>query len=146
MLVHSPYPLSTAPVSQAVDNHASHSAGYPQTVDNSWGRRCGCLGTTLTLSPDGGPPVGGLLKVLGMTAVDPAGAVHSAGEKTGGLPVDNRWTAVENPAAGEGCGPGHEFYPWFSTAKPPVDNVSDLRGRGFSTVCTGAMKTMSYLF
>ena len=55
---------------------------------------------TITLSPDGGAPVGGLLKVLGMTAVEPAGAVHSAGEKTGGLPVDNRWTAVENPAAG----------------------------------------------
>ena len=146
MLVHSSYPLSTAPVSQAVDNHASHPAGYPQTVDNSWGRRCGRLGMTVPLSPDSGSPVGGLLKVLGTTAVDLCGAVHSAGEKTGGLAVDNRWTAVENPAAGEGCGPGHEFYPWFSTAKPPVDNVSDLRGRRFSTVCTGAMKTMSYLF
>lgn len=146
MLVHSSYPLSTAPVSQAVDNHALHSAGYPQTVDNSWGRRCGCLGTTQSSSPDDGLPVGELLKVLGMTALDPVGVVHRAGEKTGGLPVDNRWTAVENPAAGEGCGPGHEFYPWFSTAKPPVDNVSDLRGRRFSTVCTGAMKTMSYLF
>lgn len=146
MLVHSSYPLSTAPVSQAVDNHASHSAGYPQTVDNSWGRACGRLGTTVTLSPDGGTAVGGLLKVLWMTVAGAAAAVHRAGEKTGGLPVDNRWTAVENPAAGEGCGPGHEFHPWFSTANPPVDNVSDLRGRGFSTVCTGAMKTMSYLF
>ena len=146
VFVHSSYPLSTAPVSQAVDKHRPHPAGYPQTVDNSWGRGCGRLGTTITLSPDDGPPVGGLLKVLGMTAVAAGGAVHSAGEKTGGLAVDNRWTAVENPAAGGGCGPRHEFYPWFSTAKPPVDNVSDLRGRRFSTVCTGAMKTMSYLF
>ena len=146
MFVHNSYPLSTAPVSQAVDKHRPHPAGYPQTVDNSWGRRCGRLGMTLTLSPDDGPPVGGLLKVLGTTAFDAVGAVHSAGEKTGGLPVDNRWTAVENPAAGEGCGSGHELYPRFSTAKPPVDNVSDLRLREFSTVCTGAMKTMSYLF
>ena len=146
VLVHSSYPLSTAPVSQAVDNHRPHPAGYPQTVDNSWGRGCGRLGMTITLSPDDRSPVGELLKVLGIKAVDAVGAVHSAGEKTGGLAVDNRWTAVENPAAGEGCGPGHEFYPWFSTAKPPVDNVSDLRGRRFSTVCTGAMKTMSYLF
>ncbi|GAA3747686.1 hypothetical protein GCM10022379_15750 [Micromonospora maritima] len=146
MLVHMSCRLSTPPVSQAVENHPVHLAGYPQTVDNSWGRRCGRLGTTAPLSTDDGPPVGGLLKVLGMTPVDRVGGVHSLGEKPGGLPVDNRWTAVENPAAGDGCGPQHGLYPWFSTAKPPVDNLSDLRGRGFSTVCTGAMKTMSYLF
>ncbi|MET8911186.1 hypothetical protein [Micromonospora sp. NPDC004551] len=81
-----------------------------------------------------------------MTTIDAVGAVHNTGEKPGGLAVDNRWTAVENPAPGEGCGPRHDLYPWFSTAKPPVDNLSDLRGRQFSTVCTGAMKTMSYLF
>jgi hypothetical protein len=98
------------------------------------------------LSTDDGRPVGDLLKVLGMTADDARAAVHSAGEKTGGLAVDNRWTAVDNPASGDGCGPGHGLYPWFSTAKPPVDNLSDLGGRRFSTVCTGAMKTMSYLF
>ncbi|GAB3054723.1 hypothetical protein GCM10027186_02160 [Micromonospora schwarzwaldensis] len=101
---------------------------------------------TAALSTDDGPPVGSLLKALGMTVVRAVGVVHSPGEKTGGLPVDNRWTAVENPAAGGACGPGPRLYPGFSTAKPLVDKVSDLRRRRFSTVCTGAMKTMSYLF
>jgi hypothetical protein len=98
------------------------------------------------LSTDDGVPVGGLLKVLGMTSVDATGGVHTAGEKPGGLAVDNRWTTVDNLGARPACGPGHRFRPWFSTVKPPVDNLSDLGGRWFSTVCTGAMKTMSYLF
>ncbi|GHJ12301.1 hypothetical protein TPA0908_02960 [Micromonospora sp. AKA38] len=133
-------------MSQAVENHPVHPAGYPQTVDNSWGRACGRLGTTATLSTDDGLPVGILLKVLGTTGVRAVSVVHSAGEKTGGLPVDNRWTAVENPAAGGACGPGPGLYPGLSTGNPPVENVSDLGRRRFSTVCTGAMKTMSYLF
>lgn len=146
MSIHRPRSLSTSRCPPSVDNYGPSAHRHPQAVDNSWGWRVDGWGQRVRSSTDGDRPVGELLKVLGMTALDPVGVVHRAGEKTGGLPVDNRWTAVENPAAGEGCGPGHEFYPWFSTAKPPVDNVSELRRRGFSTVCTGAMKTMSYLF
>jgi hypothetical protein len=98
------------------------------------------------LSTDDGPPVGELLKVLGMKPVGPVPPVHRTGEKVGGLPVDNRWTTVDNLGADAACGSRHGLYPRFSTAKPPVDNVSDLRRRGFSTVCTGAMKMTSYLF
>jgi len=87
-----------------------------------------------------------LLKVLGMTAMVIFAAVHRLGEKVGGLPVDNRWTTVDNRPPRPGCGHTSQLYPRFSTAKSPVDNLSDLRRLGFSTVCTGAMKTMSYLF
>ncbi|GAB3184063.1 hypothetical protein GCM10027259_41170 [Micromonospora palomenae] len=146
MFVHSTHRLSTPPVPQAVDNHVASRAGYPQTVDKPWGRSCGRLGTTVRLSTDDGRPVGGLLKVLGTTAPGALAGVHSTGEKPGGLPVDNRWTTVDNLGVRPACGPQHRFTPRFSTAKPPVDNLSDLGGRGFSTVCTGAMKTMSYLF
>lgn len=146
MFIHNPPWLSTSPVSQAVENHPASAAGYPQTVDNSWGRGCGRLGTTVALSTDDGRPVGCLLKVLGTTRINAGRPVHKPGEKPGGLAVDNRWTTVDNLGAARGCGPEHGFYPWFSTVKPPVDNLSDLRGRRFSTVCTGAMKTMSYLF
>ena len=100
----------------------------------------------MELSTGEGRPVGILLKVLGTTSVEVVRPVHSTGEKPRGLPVDNRWTTVENLGADGTCGLRHGLYPWFSTAKPPVDNLSDLRRRRFSTVCTGAMKTMSYLF
>ena len=86
------------------------------------------------------------MKVLGTTSMNAVRPVHNAGEKPGGLAVDNRWTTVDNLGAGAGCGSEHGLYPWFSTANPPVDNLSDLPERRFSTVCTGAMKTMSYLF
>jgi hypothetical protein len=115
-------------------------------VDNPWGRSCGRLRITGWLSTDDGRPVGYLLKVLGTTSVERVPPVHNAGEKPSGLPVDNLGTAVDNLGVDCGCGPEHGLYPWFSTAKPPVDNLSDLRRRRFSTVCTGAMKTMSYLF
>lgn len=98
------------------------------------------------MSTDDGVPVGDLLKVLGTTTSGAVAAVHRVGEKPGGLPVDNRWTTVGNLGTDAACGSSDGFYPWFSTAKPPVDNLSDLRRRRFSTVCTGAMKTMSYLF
>ena len=146
MFVHTTARLSTSPVPQSVDNHTQLTTGYPQIVDNSWGWCCGRLGTTTALSTDDGRPVGGLLKVLGTTSITLVPSVHSVGEKPRGLPVDNRWTTVDNLGADGACGSQHELYPWFSTAKPPVDNVSDLRGRRFSTVCTGAMKTMSFLF
>ncbi|SCG49953.1 hypothetical protein GA0070613_1874 [Micromonospora inositola] len=146
MFVHRTTRLSTSPVPQAVENHAPSRPGYPQTVDNSWGRACGRLGTTAELSTDDGRPVGGLLKVLGTTSINVVRPVHNVGEKPRGLPVDNRWTTVENLGVGGACGEKHGLYPWFSTANPPVDNLSDLRGHRFSTVCTGAMKTMSYLF
>jgi hypothetical protein len=87
-----------------------------------------------------------LLKVLGMTAMVIFLVIHSLGEKVGGLPVDNRWTTVDNRPPRSGCGRASRLYPRFSTAKSPVDNLSELHGSGFSTVCTGAMKTMSYLF
>ena len=101
--------------------------------------------------PSGYPPIiinlwTSLLKVLGMTAMvifrrDP----QAWGESrwiTGGQPVDNGG----QPAVGAGLWTHDRLYPWFSTAKSPVDNPSDLRKHGFSTVCTDAMKTMSYLF
>ncbi|MBM0230979.1 hypothetical protein JNW91_03245 [Micromonospora sp. STR1_7] len=87
-----------------------------------------------------------LLKVLGMTAMVIFLAIHRLGEKVGGLPVDNRWTTVDNRPSKPGCGHRRRLYPRFSTAKSPVDNLSELRELEFSTVCTGAMKTMSYLF
>ncbi|MFF5054415.1 hypothetical protein ACFY1S_14665 [Micromonospora sp. NPDC000663] len=87
-----------------------------------------------------------LLKVLGMTVMVIFSAIHRLGEKVGGLPVDNRWTTVDNQPSTPGCGHTSRLYPRFSTAKSPVDNLSELRERGFSTVCTGAMKTMGYLF
>ncbi|WP_157743143.1 hypothetical protein [Micromonospora coriariae] len=87
-----------------------------------------------------------LLKVLGMTPLVIFMAIHRLGEKVGGLPVDNRWTTVDNRPARAGCGHARRLYPRFSTAKSPVDNLSELRGPEFSTVCTGAMKTMGYLF
>ncbi|MEU4552676.1 hypothetical protein [Micromonospora violae] len=87
-----------------------------------------------------------LLKVLGMTAMVIFPVIHRLGEKVGGLPVDNRWTTVDNWPARPGCGHTSRLYPRFSTAKSPVDNLSELRKPRFSTVCTGAMKTMSYLF
>ncbi|MGC4865853.1 hypothetical protein ACLQ3B_10525 [Micromonospora sp. DT53] len=87
-----------------------------------------------------------LLKVLGMTAMVIFTAVHRLGEKVGGLPVDNRWTTVDNRPSASGCGHASRLYPRFSTDKSPVDNLSELRRLGLSTVCTGAMKTMSYLF
>lgn len=146
MFVHTTARLSTSPVPQPVENHAASGVGYPQTVDNSWGRCCGRLGTEPRLSTDDGGPVHDLLKVLGTGSSTLVSAVHSVGEKPGGLPVDNRWTTVDNLGVNAACGPKHQLYPWFSTAKPPVDNLSDLRGRWFSTVCTGAMKTMSFLF
>ncbi len=146
MFVHRTARLSTSPFPQTVENHAPSGVGYPQTVDNSWGQGCGRLGTTGKLSTADGRPVGGLLKVLGTTSITVVPPVHSLGEKTRGLPVDNQWTTVDNLGVAGACGPGHGLYPWFSTATSPVDNVSDLRGRRFSTVCTGAMKTMSYLF
>ncbi|MEU5563101.1 hypothetical protein [Micromonospora musae] len=90
--------------------------------------------------------MGKLLKVLGMTAVETVRVVHRPGEKVGGLSVDNRWTTVDNLGADEACGHNPRVTPRFSTAKSPVDNLSHLRKRRFSTVCTGAMKTMSYLF
>jgi hypothetical protein len=87
-----------------------------------------------------------LLKVLGMKAMVIFTVIHRLGEKVGGLPVDNRWTTVDNRPAGAGCGHASQLYPRFSTAKSPVDTLSELRRPGLSTVCTGAMKTMSYLF
>ncbi|MEV4210868.1 hypothetical protein [Micromonospora sp. NPDC049662] len=87
-----------------------------------------------------------LLKVLGTTPMVIFSAVHNLGEKVGGLPVDNRWTTVDNRPAPPGCGQVTRFHTRFSTANPPVDNLSELRRPEFSTVCTGAMKTMGYLF
>jgi len=104
------------------------------------------LGTTTRFSTDARPPVYGLLKVLGTTTMVIFPAVHRHGEKVGGLPVDNRWTTVDNRPPSPGCGQTRRLYPGFSTAKSPVDNLSELRELEFSTVCTGAMKTMSYLF
>jgi hypothetical protein len=78
------------------------------------------------LSTDDDRPVYELLKVLGTTVVNMISPVHRTGEKVGGLPVDNRWTTVDNPADGGACGLGHGLYPWFSTAKSPVDNLSEL--------------------
>lgn len=95
------------------------------------------------MSTGDGRPVGELLKVLGKTRIATRPVIHRHGEKVGGLPVDNRWITVDNLGAPRACGWRHELYPWFSTGKPPVDNLADLRGRRFSTVCTGAMKTMS---
>ena len=95
------------------------------------------------MSTDDGAPVGKLLKVLGIASIETRPVIHRAGEKVGGLPVDNRWTTVDSLGTTGACGPGPELYPRFSTGKPPVDNLSDLRRRRFSTVCTGAMKTMS---
>ncbi|MEV4982371.1 hypothetical protein [Micromonospora sp. NPDC053811] len=90
--------------------------------------------------------MGKLLKVLGMTTDRTVRTIHRPGEKVGGLAVDNRWTTVDNLGAVAACGLRAGFTPRFSTAKSPVDNLSHLRKRRFSTVCTGAMKTMSYLF
>jgi hypothetical protein len=146
MFVHNIARLSTSPVPQPVENHARFRVRHPQTVDNSWGRAVDAWGQQPGLSTDDGRPVGGLLKVLGTTAPGGLAGVHSTGEKPGGLPVDNRWTTVDNLGIRPACGPQHRFTPRFSTANPPVDNLSDLGERGFSTVCTGAMKTMSYLF
>ena len=146
MFIHRFDRLSTSRVPQAVDNHAPSGPRYPQTVDKPWGRACGRLGTTGSLSTDDGRPVGSLLKVLGTTSIDVFRVVHRTGEKPGGLPVDNRWTTVDKSVDDAACGRRPGFTPRFSTAKPPVDNVSELRRREFSTVCTGAMKTMSYLF
>jgi hypothetical protein len=87
-----------------------------------------------------------LLKVLGITPMMIFSVVHRHGEKVGGLPVDNRWTTVDNRCAPAGLWIAGRVVPRFSTASPPVDNLSDLREPEFSTVCTGAMKTMSYLF
>jgi len=87
-----------------------------------------------------------LLKVLGTTAMVIFPVVHRHGEKVGGLPVDNRWTTVDNQPSSPGCGHTRQLYPRFSTANSPVDNLSELRRPEFSTVCTGAMKTMGYLF
>jgi hypothetical protein len=98
------------------------------------------------LSTADGPPVGGLWKVLGTTSGSVVGVVHNAGEKPGGLPVDNRWITVDKCVHDEGCGPRRGFTPRFSTANPPVDNLSELGRRQFSTVCTGAMKTMRFFF
>ena len=98
------------------------------------------------MSTDDGPPVGILLKVLGTTVVEPPPVVHRSGEKVGGLPVDNRWITVDNLGTTPACGWPHRLHPRFSTGSPPVDKVSDLRRPEFSTVCTGAMKTMGYLF
>jgi hypothetical protein len=87
-----------------------------------------------------------LLKVLGTTAMVIFSAVHSLGEKVGGLPVDNRWTTVDNRRPPRACGHRSRFHTRLSTANSPVDNLSELRRFEFSTVCTGAMKTMGYLF
>ncbi|MET8122837.1 hypothetical protein [Micromonospora sp. NPDC005189] len=81
-----------------------------------------------------------------MTAMVIFIVIHRHGEKVGGLPVDNRWTTVDNLPSRPGCGHAGQFDPRFSTAKSPVDNLSELRRPEFSTVCTGAMKTMGYLF
>jgi hypothetical protein len=45
--------------------------------------------------------VGKLLKVLGMTADETPATIHRSGEKVGGLPVDNRWTTVDNRVHGD---------------------------------------------
>jgi len=87
-----------------------------------------------------------LLKVLGTTAMVIFPAVHNLGEKVGGLPVDNRWTTVDNRPGSPACGQPTRFHTRLSTANSPVDNLSELRRPEFSTVCTGAMKTMGYLF
>jgi len=87
-----------------------------------------------------------LLKVLGTTAMVIFSTVHSPGEKVGGLPVDNRWTTVDNWPSSPGCGQPTWFHTRFSTANSPGDNLPELRRPEFSTVCTGAMKTMGYLF
>ncbi|WP_433536315.1 hypothetical protein ACQPZK_00010 [Micromonospora sp. CA-249363] len=87
-----------------------------------------------------------LLKVLGTTAMVIFSVVHNPGEKVGGLPVDNQWTTVDNSSSSPGCGQVTWFHTRFSTANSPVDNLSELRRPEFSTVCTGAMKTMGYLF
>jgi hypothetical protein len=57
---------------------------------DAWGQRG-------ALSTDDRSPVGKLLKVLGITGSEVPPTVHRSGEKVGGLPVDNRWTTVDNP-------------------------------------------------
>jgi len=42
-------------------------------------------------------PVDFLLKKLGTTGQLRLTAVHRSGDKVRGYPVDNRWTAVDNP-------------------------------------------------
>ncbi len=56
----------------------------------------GDWGQLVALSTGDGPPVDALLKVLGMTGSEAVSVVHRTGEKVGGLPVDNRWTTVDN--------------------------------------------------
>ena len=105
-----------------MDNYGPSSASYPQAVEKPCVRRCGRLGTTVRLSTDHHQPVYGLLKVLGMTAMVILTAVHRLGEKVGGLPVDNRWTTVDNLSRVDDCGRSPGFVPWFSTCESPVDN------------------------
>ncbi|GGM01078.1 hypothetical protein GCM10012279_18340 [Micromonospora yangpuensis] len=98
------------------------------------------------LSTDPDRAVHSLLKVLGKTRVRPARVIHRTGEKVCGYPVDNRWTTVDNFAVRAPCGQLREFYTGFSTANPPVHKRPELGKAEFSTVCTGATKTMGYLF
>ncbi|PZG22909.1 hypothetical protein C1I95_04295 [Micromonospora craterilacus] len=56
--------------------------------------------------------MGDLLKVLGMTASEAAASIHRVGEKVGGLPVDNRWTTVDNPV--------HEGRLWTTSRVLPL--------------------------
>ena len=63
-----------------------------------------------------------LLKDLGRTTRYRPDAMHRAGDKPRGYPVDSRWTTVDNSSQVDDCGRRPGFVPWLPTCESPVDN------------------------
>jgi hypothetical protein len=117
-----------------------------QPVDNGWGNSCGRSQRVEHVSPAADRLCTALLKVLGTAYVDASSLVHTAGEKPGENPVDGRWTTVDNRGWRSSCGSRRALRSRLSTAKPPVDNRSELRRLPLSPVRTAPMKTMRFIF
>ena len=120
---------------------ALRSCGFtsPQAVDEGWGQRCGRA-----------PAVHRSVAPCAERVEGSGESRRRARPPLGRNPWETRWTTGGQlgvaVGGGEGCGRRAGLHPGSSTRSPPVDNVSELQKRRRSTVCTGPMKTTTYLF